>query len=117
MGAAISADVRWFSNVAFVRLYHLTNAKRRFHFQSENFDIRVPATGKGTMHPHNVACLDADANLIAHAGTIELVRVPFLIEFGRLVNRAVSTINCDEASLVLCVAAKPVAPLNLSERK
>ena len=106
--------------VGAIGFHHLRRTKHVKTVVLEDLQIRPGTTSKWTIHPNNMACLNADSNLISNARAIELVRKPSRTERCRLLNSAIRSINRNLASPVSIAkwsSLKSVAPADLTRNR
>jgi len=90
----------------------LSNPKHLLDLPAKNPEIGPASCFKRTTESDNPACLDANHNLVAEAGTFELVRVPPLVERRRFQNFKVRAIDGNQTALIV-VVVQAILPLDL----
>ena len=93
----------------------LTFAERgiQTHFCG-NLAIREASTFKRTICPNDVSCLKTYPNLIPYTGSLELVRVPFMVKGRWFLDAEISPVDRNLAHTTI-VAIVMVCPKNLPE--
>jgi len=83
----------WFTAISEVSNNFLPSLKHPFHSGTKDVEVRPTSTFKWTTERHNPTSPDADSNLISQARSIELVWIPFSIEWKLLKDFKVNSID------------------------
>jgi hypothetical protein len=103
------ATVSLVSNQSFITLKHVDNTIK------SNLDITPLTTGERPIDPHYPSCLDTHSNLVPDSCSVELGRVPLLVEGPRLPDPEVRTIHRNLAPAAI-VIDESILPFYLSQR-
>ena len=99
------------SFVASVNLYSFVIGKDLLQCLEKDCVVLL-ARHKRTIDPHNEARLDANTNLVFQARAVELDAVPLCIEWPRLVDGAIVSINGHQADCRSVPLSKPILQLD-----